>query len=171
MMGTTARLVLFVSSYAPLFVLFAVLRSFGRGWPEVLCYAVAALGVLGLVTVWLLATRSAADFHHLTGSRSRDAEVLSYLVGYVVPFAAVDASTHTRIALGVFAVLLAALYLRAAVFYIHPLLLIAGLHVFDATTDSGVPLIVLTRRRVLPQVQTIRAVTIAPGVLVERGRP
>ena len=55
-----------------------------------------------------------------------------------LPFAAVDASTKTKIALGVFAVILAALYLRAAIFYIHPLLLMAGYHVYDATTGKYV---------------------------------
>jgi hypothetical protein len=83
----------------------------------------------------------------------------------------VDASSRTKVALGLFAVILAALYLRAAIFYIHPLLLIAGYHVYEAMTEAEVPVIVVTRRSFLPQHDTVWATRLSPGVLVERKRP
>ncbi|MDT4923664.1 MAG: hypothetical protein QOG01_1377 [Pseudonocardiales bacterium] len=171
MLGTTARLVLFVSSYAPLLVLFAVLDSFGPGWPSAVCWSVAGTSVLALFAVWTLASRTAPDWLRLSASRNRDADVMAYFVSYVVPFAAVDASTRTKIALGVFGVILAALYLRASIFYIHPLLLLAGYHVYDATTDAGIPVTVISRRRFLPQDDVVWAATISPSVHVERKAP
>jgi hypothetical protein len=171
MLGTTARLVLFVSSYAPLLVLFAVLDSFGAGWPSAVCWSVAGASVLALVAVWALASRTAADWLRLTGSRNRDADVMAYFVSYVVPFAAVDANTRTKIALGVFAVILGALYLRASIFYIHPLLLLAGYHVYDATTEAGIPVTLISRRRFLPQADVLWAAAIGPSVQVERKAP
>jgi hypothetical protein len=170
MLATTARLVLFVSSYAPLLALFAVLESFGPGWPSIVCAVAAGASVLLLVIVWRLAGSTAADNVRLVSSRSRDGEVMAYFVSYVVPFAVVDASTRTKVALGLFAVILAALYLRAAIFYIHPLLLIAGYHVYEAMTEAEVPVIVVTRRSFLPQHDTVWATRLSPGVLVERKR-
>ncbi|MBV9593546.1 MAG: hypothetical protein JO147_07125, partial [Actinobacteria bacterium] len=71
------------------------------------------------------------------------------------------------LALAVFAVLLAAMYVRSAVFYVHPLLLLAGLHIYEATTVSGRPITLITRRRHLTQNARLFAVTVAPAVYAE----
>lgn len=170
MLGATARLVLFVSSYAPLLVLFAVLDSFGRGWPSIVCASVAALSVAALIGVWRALGSLAPDNLRLSSSRSRDADVMAYFVSYVVPFAALEATTRTKIALGLFAVILAALYLRASIFYIHPLLLIVGYHVYDAVTEAAVPVTVVTRQRFLTQHEVLWAAAVGPSVYVERRR-
>jgi hypothetical protein len=168
----TSRLVLFVSSYAPLLALFAILDSFGRGWPSVVCAAVAAASVLALWLVWSLIGRSAGSWQVLASSRNRDSDVMAFFVTYVVPFAAAqDANVRTRVALAVFAVVIAALYVRSAIFYVHPLLLLAGLHVFEATTEAGIPIIVITRQRYLHQHQTLWTTLFAPGVYLEKKQP
>ena len=172
MIGVLARLVLFVSSYAPLLALFAILDSFGPGWPSVVCASVAVLSVAGLVAVWVVPRSGAGDWLRLRESSGRDHEVMGYFVSYVIPFAAADAaSTRTRVALAVFAVVIAALYLRAAIFYIHPLLLLVGVHVYGATTDDGAPVIVLTRRRFLRQHEQLWAVPFGQSVYREVAHP
>jgi len=169
MLTPAARLVLFVSAYAPLLALFAILDSFGPGWPSVLCAAVAVLGVVGLWGVWTLVGRSAGDWQVLESSRNRDSDMMAFFVTYVVPFAAAqDASGRTRIALGVFAVVVAALYVRSSIFYVHPLLLLAGYHVFEATTQAGIPVILITRRRYLRQRETVWTTLVAPAVYLEK---
>ena len=171
MLTVTARLVLFVSAYAPLLALFAILDSFGPGWPSMVCAAAAILGVLALWVVWALLRRSAGDWLALESSRNRDADVMAFFVTYVVPFAAAqDAGRRTRIALVVFAVVIAALYVRSAIFYVHPLLLLAGYHVFEATTRAGIPVILITRARYLRQRDTIWTTLVAPGVYLEKKR-
>lgn len=160
-----ARLTLFVSSYAPLLALFAILNSFGRGWPSIVCAALSAVSVALLVVVWRVSGTGAGDWIALRESRNRDGEVMAYFVFYVIPFAAVDSpDDRTKIALATFFVIVAALYLRAAVFYIHPLLLLAGLHVYDAVTTDDSPVIVMTRRRFLPQEERIWVVGIGQSV-------
>ena len=172
MLTVTARLVLFVSSYAPLLALFAILDSFGPGWPSVLCAAIAALSVLALWVVWTLVGRSAGNWLVLVASRNRDSDVMAFFVTYVVPFAAAqDANARTRIALSVFAVVIAALYVRSAIFYVHPLLLLCGYHVFEATTEAGIPITLVTRQRYLRQRDTVWTTLIAPAVFLEKKRP
>jgi hypothetical protein len=171
LLTVTARLVLFVSAYAPLLALFAILDSFGRGWPSVLCACVAIVSVLALVVFWSLMGRSAGNWITLTSSRSRDGDVMAFFVSYVVPFAAAqDAQVRTRVALGLFAIIIAALYVRSAVFYTHPLLLLAGYHIHEAATAAGVPVVVITRRRYLRQNETIWTCLISPDVYREKGR-
>ncbi|UQX87348.1 hypothetical protein M6D93_13700 [Jatrophihabitans telluris] len=172
MLTAPTRLVLFVSSYAPLLALFALLDSFGSGWPSVACAAVAVLGVLALLVVWFLAARSTGEWVRLASARSRDTEVMAFFVSYVVPFAAAGAGDRRqRLALLAFAVIIAALYVRSAVFYVNPLLLLAGYHVFDAVTDTEVPITVICRRRHLRQTEVLWAVSLEPGVYRERNRP
>lgn len=172
MLTVTARLVLFVSSYAPLLALFAILDSFGPGWPSMLCAAVAAVSVLALWVVWTLVGRSAGNWLVLVASRNRDSDVMAFFVTYVVPFAAAqDANGRTRIALAVFAVVIAALYVRSAIFYVHPLLLLCGYHVFEATTEAGIPITLVTRQRYLRQRDTAWTTLIAPAVFLEKKKP
>lgn len=172
MLTVIARLVLFVSSYAPLLALFAILDSFGQGWPSMVCAAAAAVSVFALWVVWNLVGRSAGDWLQLESSRNRDSDVMAFFVTYVVPFAAAqDANGRTRIALGVFALVIAALYVRSAIFYVHPLLLLAGYHVFEATTPAGIPIILVTRQRHLRQRDKVWTTLIAPAVYLEKKRP
>ncbi len=172
MLTVAARLVLFASSYAPLLALFAILDSFGQGLPSIICAAVAAGSVVALVVVWAMAGSAAGNWLELTSSRSRDSDVMAFFITYVVPFAAAqDATGRTRVALLVFAVVIAALYVRSAIFYVHPLLLLAGYHVFEATTPAGVPIILITRQRYLRQNDTLWTTQIAPAVHLEKKRP
>jgi hypothetical protein len=162
------RLTLFVSSYAPLLALFAILDSFGRGWPSQLCASLSGASVVVLLALWVAAGRGAGDWLRLRESRNRDADVMGYFVSYVIPFAAVGtADTRTKIALAAFALIVAALYLRAAVFYIHPLLLLVGVHVYDAVTDDGSPVTVLTTRRFLRQDSPVWVTAVGQSVYRE----
>ncbi|MBI5341591.1 MAG: hypothetical protein HZB45_28260 [Mycolicibacterium rufum] len=167
--SVVARGVLFVSSYAPLLILFAVLKSFGPGWPSRVC-VIVGLGSVALLIVGWMVTQRKLSFNYLEfqGARSRDADVMAYVVSYVVPFAAATNADDpaTRWALALFAALIAVLYIRAAVFCVHPLLLLAGIHVYEATHD-GVPTIVLTRQRHLRQQCRLQVVRIAPNVYAE----
>lgn len=168
-MSVLARVVLFVSSYAPLLLLFAVLRSFGHGWPTTVCLGVAIGSVLALITIWMLIkTQMSVDNAAFTETKSRDSEVMAYMVSYVVPFAAATNTDHaTRWGLALFAAIIAALYIRSAVFYVHPLLLLAGIHVYEAARND-VPVIVLTRQRFLRQSCNLRVVTLGLNVYLEK---
>jgi hypothetical protein len=122
--------------------------------------------------VWAMGGSSAGNWLELTSSRNRDSDVMAFFVTYVVPFAAAqDATGRTKLALAVFAIVIAALYVRSAIFYVHPLLLLAGYHVYEATTKAGVPIIVITRQRYLRQHDTLWTTLIAPAVHREKKQP
>lgn len=168
-MSWFAKGVLFTSSYAPLLALFWLLSSLGPGWSEVAGYA-AAVSTLSLVGVWLLLTRfGSVDNVSFAGARNRDSEVMAYVVTYVVPFAAAASTLESggRWALVLFACLIGTLYIRSGVFYVHPLLLIVGIHAYEVTR-SGIPCMLLTRRGYLRQVEQLPVAEISPNVFVER---
>ena len=170
-MSVISRVILLISSYAPLLTLFAILGSFGSGWPSYVCAGIALTSVIALLLVWMLQkSQLHPDLAKIEQSRSRDADVMAYVVSYVVPFAAAvnPLEDATRWALAVFALLIAVLYVRSAVFYVHPLLLLVGIHVYEATRD-GAPVIVLTRRRHLRHEESMRVIKISESTYREVG--
>jgi hypothetical protein len=145
-----AQFALFLSSYSPLFAVFALLDSFGAGWPTQICIGLAAAGVLLPVLVFLAARRLAPQSLHVESAQVRDGDALAYIATYLVPFAAVAATTaRERGALGLFVLLIAVLYVRSGLFYINPLLALVGYRLFQITTPAGASVVLLTRRRFL----------------------
>jgi len=94
---------------------------------------------------------------------------MAYVVTYVVPFAAAASTLESggRWALVLFALIIGILYIRSSVFYVHPLLLMVGIHVYEVSR-SGIPCILLTRRSYLRQAEQISVVEIGSNVYFER---
>jgi hypothetical protein len=149
-MTAFAQFALFLSSYSPLFAVFALLDSFGSGWPPRVCLLVAAVGLMLPVLMFLIARRLAPQSLHVESSQVRDGDALAYIATYLVPFAAISATTaRERGALGLFVVLIAVLYVRSELFYIDPLLALVGYRLFQVATPAGTSAVLLTRRRFL----------------------
>jgi hypothetical protein len=157
-MTVLAQFALFLSSYSPLFAVFALLDSFGIGWPVRVCVGVAIVGLLLPIMVFLVARRLAPQSLHVESAQVRDGDALAYIATYLVPFAAITATTaRERGALGLFVFLVAVLYVRSELFYINPLLALVGYRLFQVTTPAGASVVVLTRRRFLRSDIELRA--------------
>ena len=150
-MTAFAQVLLFLSSYAPLFAVFALLDSFGRGWPSVACAVTAVVGCLMPLVVLPLVKKKVTPLPlRVVTSQLRDGDALAYVATYLVPFAAIGATTpRERLALGLFFLMLAVIYVRSELFYINPLLALAGLRLFQVTTPKGASVVLITRRRFL----------------------
>lgn len=149
-MTALAQFALFLSSYSPLFAVFALLDSFGSGWPTRVCLGVAVVGLLLPALIFLIARRLAPQSLRVESSQIRDGDALAYIATYLVPFAAITATTaRERGALGLFVFLIAMLYVRSELFYINPLLALVGYRLFQVATPAGTSVVLLTRRRFL----------------------
>jgi hypothetical protein len=138
---------LFLSSYVPLFVVFALLDSFGKGWPTGACLILAALGLVALPLVFLVTHNLEPQRLKAETSQVRDGDALAYIATYLVPFAATTATTgRERAALGLFVLLIAVLYVRAELIYINPLLAIAGYRLFQIATPNGASVVLISPR-------------------------
>jgi hypothetical protein len=145
-----ARLILFVSSYAPLFGVFALLDSFGKGAPTLVCVALAAAGVLVVPLILLRVRRLAPQRLEAASCQIRDGDAIAYIATYLVPFAAVTATTaRERAALGLFVALIAIIYIRSELFYINPLLAVAGYRLFQVVTPANASVVLVTTRAFL----------------------
>lgn len=149
-MTVLAQFLLFLSSYCPLLAVFALLDSFGSGWPSQVCAGLAIIGLLIPIAVLLVARRIAPQSLHVESSQIRDGDALAYIATYLVPFAAITATTaRERGALGLFVFLIAVIYVRSELFYINPLLALVGYRLFQVTTPTGSSVVLLSGRRFL----------------------
>ena len=151
-MTAAAQILLFLSSYAPLFGVFALLDSFGKGWPTIVCLILTGLGVVIPIIVSVITRhRLLPQPLRVATAQIRDGDALAYVATYLVPFAAINISTgRERGALGLFVLLLAVLYVRNELFYVNPLLSVAGYRLFQVVTPTGASVVLISDRHFLP---------------------
>lgn len=163
-----ARVTLFVSSYAPLLVVIALLDSFGSWIVSVACLALAGGSLLAL---WLAlrSWRTLATTRVVTArARHRDADAIAYVAGYLVPFVSLGASDwRERAALLIFLGLLAILYIQAHLFYVNPVLALVGFRLFELETDTGRIMLLITKRSFLQARARIDVHTVSDYVFLE----
>jgi membrane protein YdbS with pleckstrin-like domain len=154
-----AQLLLFISSFSPLFAVFALLDSLGSGWPSRACAIVAAVGLLvPLIVIPVARKRISPTSLNAVSSQIRDGDTLAYIATYLIPFAAIQAITgRERFALAIFVLMITVIYVRSELFYINPFLAIVGYRLFQVTTPKGSSVVLISRRRFLPANISIHA--------------
>src|ERR1700693_5744628 len=132
------RLILFLSSYAPLFLIIAV-----RGWKDSrsLAIALAAIAVLAVLVLFVflhVVRKLSADKVAISSVISRDGDAMSYIVTYLLPFLAVKLNDPTdAISLGVVLCVIGLLYVNSNMIHTNPVLNIAGYHIFEIEDSNG----------------------------------
>ena len=168
-MTALSQAILFLSSYSPLLAVFALLNTFGEGVPSIVCAALAVVGAASLPLLFALNRSTAAQQVRIATATPRDGEVLAYIASYLVPFASIAAQTiRERIAVGIFIGLIAVLYVRTEMFYVNPLLALAGIRVFAVQTPAGTPIVLLCRRRFIQPNSSITARRFSDYVWMEK---
>jgi hypothetical protein len=162
---------LFVSSYFPLAFIsfFLLLRIQQPVW------AVAALliGGLGLALLLLYMYHIAPGLAPLeikiTSYRKREDQVMAYIAGYLVPFAALStAGWEQAVALLIFIGLLGWVYVNSAMLFINPVLSILGFHLYDISVeDSEESLSLLARHRVT-RGEALLVIALGDGMVLEK---
>jgi hypothetical protein len=144
------RVLLFLSSYFPLTLIFAV-QLLLRNRPE---WAAAALtlGTIGLLGISIY-LRVARTLNPITIKveivRRRDGEAMSYIVSYLLPFLTMSSgSIGDAIGLVIFLIVLGILYINSDMIHINPMLNVAGWHVYEVEMAGGEIGTLISKRRV-----------------------
>ncbi len=159
-----ARIRLFVSSYAPLFLILAV--RFDTRWLQITC---AALFTFGVFTAWLLVHRAKTKTLPvaITVARADDlgAEVGGYLTSYLLPFITVSSpSTEDVISYFIFLMVACVIYVRSDLVRANPTFYLVGYRILGITTRTGTRTYLLTKRE--PRIGETVQVVDAAGILV-----
>lgn len=161
------RIALFLSSYAPLFLLLAYAnRSCGTVWHVLV--GTAAVSVLALVLVMLARRREKGPRLVVAHSQPKDGDVLAYTATYLLPFLGIDLTkTDDVVLFAGFLLVLGVVYINSNMLFVNPVLSVAGYHSFEVEDTHGHVYSVITRRRDLEPDTPIRPSQVDRYVRVE----
>lgn len=163
------RIILFFSSYSPLFLIVAM-----RGWRDSHYFAtglvaVSAVSVLVLFVFLRTAQKLAADRIKVESVASRDGDAMSYIVTYLLPFLAVKLNDVTDVgSLAMVLVVIAILYVNSNMIYTNPVLNVAGYHVFEIHDADGKTTALICKRAYIRTGSEIDVISLGDYVLLEK---
>jgi hypothetical protein len=146
------QLILLVSAYSPLALVYAFLGTFGDGRVAAGLVGLATLSWVGLALFIRSSRRFGVEALEIAGNRPRDSDAVGYVVTYLLPFVmGANPRLEEKIATGVFFVLIGVLYLRAHLFYVNPVLSLVGYRLFEVEIGHGTYLLISRRRALRPK--------------------
>ncbi len=136
MSGLLLKIRMFVSSYAPLFLILAI--RFDDRWLQAACAAIAALGVLTLsLLLHAMKGKNKTPFS-IVAVADQGTEVAGYLATYLLPFLTIsEPALNDLVAYGLFLVVAGIVYVQSDMVQINPLLYVMGYRVSGITTSDG----------------------------------
>lgn len=160
------RLLLFLSSYFPLAMIFFVLFVQKNRSSALAVLVVGVLGLVGmLVYLWTATTLSPfpVKVQHL---QRRDSEAMSYVVSYLVPFLSIPFSGWQQgVALSIFFLMLSILYINSGMIHINPMLNLLGYKIYEIEDAEGGTHAVVSRRRI-SRGETLSVIKIDEDILL-----
>jgi hypothetical protein len=163
------RLILFLSSYAPLFLIVAM-----RGWRDTrpVAYALIGVAVVSVIVLFVFlssARKLAPGKVSVASVVSRDGDVMSYIVTYLLPFLAVKLNDPMDVgSLVVVFIVIAILYVNSNMIQTNPVLNLVGYHVFEIEDADGKNASLICKRTYIRTGSEINAVSIGDYVLLEK---
>lgn len=172
---------MFLSSMAPLLIVFALLDTFGSTTTSMLSIGLALVSVVGhlLLLAMLsrnqLGTATHEHAHQISNAEERGGDVMAYVATYLIPFAGFKAhDLRSAAALAIFLLVIGALYVRSGLFAINPGLAIVGFHLYRAelklADGSNRSTNLLTRASIPPGWVTLQAHQLGPDLLIAFGK-
>jgi hypothetical protein len=164
-----ARILLFLSSYAPLFVVFALRNPCQSLLVEIALYGIAAISVLGLLLFIRQGLSIAATTIEIKSASNRDAEAMAYVVTYFIPFLGVTCSDMSSIvSIFLVYVVICVIYVTANLIHVNPVLNLMGYHLFEIEDTNGKPSTLITRRDYVAPHDKIPAAMLSNYILLEK---
>jgi hypothetical protein len=133
------RVLLFLSSYWPLFFILAVLFFSKNLVISLICAAICIIGPVG-VSGYLRYCRKQHQRRsvRLRNYQRRDSEVMSYIASYVVPLATLSLDLFSQMLILItFLLLLLILYVNSNMIYINPMLNLFGYHLYEIEVEGS----------------------------------
>jgi hypothetical protein len=162
------RVVLFLSSYTPLFLIMAV--KYGKGH----CYFALTMVLLGVISVVLLlfylkrSSSLAIDNVTVEKISGKDTEAMSYIVTYLIPFLDIKIDElSSSISLLLLFFVVGVLYVHSNLIYINPTLNLLRYHLFEIELEGGRTSALLSKRRFVERGASIPVVSLGEQILLE----
>jgi phosphatidylglycerophosphate synthase len=163
-----ARFLLFLSSYFPLAAIFFILFVGKQPWVAIGILSIGLLGLLGMTWYLRVVNRIGPIQVKVRDIQRRDAEAMSYIVSYLIPFLAVPFNGWEQgFALSIFFVVLGILYVNSNMIHINPMLNLVGFHLYEITFEDGAIHSLITRRRIV-RGEKLSVIKVGEDILLEK---
>ena len=133
------------------------------------CFFGSGVSVL-ILCIFIAQAKKLAAMRIAIGTvRSKDGDVMSYIVTYLLPFVAVKLDDPKDVAsLGVLLFVVGLLYVNSNMIYTNPVLNIAGYHVFEVEDSDGKVSALICRRSYVRKNSELDVISIGDYVLLEK---
>ena len=163
------EILLFMSSFSPLLIVFALLGTFMQGWINyVVLVGLALISNIGLAMFFKYAQKREPDDVIVKSAGKRDGDAIGYFATYILPFAALAVSNwQQRLAVVMVLVVIGCLYVRAHLFYINPVLALVGFQLFDIEIEDRT-IIVISKKRFISNGASLKVLSLNDYIFLEK---
>ena len=141
------KIVLFISSYSPLFLILAI--RFEEPPLRIAMGVVALTGVVLLGTLLLVAVNAEPREHIVVKVEDRGGEVAAYIATYLLPLVVLTVPTaYNLVGYGLFLIVSATVFVQSRMVYINPLVYLTGRRILAVTTEAEEVVFVINRRSI-----------------------
>lgn len=164
------RVMLFVSSYFPLALIYGIFLV--KAHP-VWAAAIVFFGLLGLLIMLIYflgaAQGKAASHETIASVQQHDGDTMSYIASYLIPFVSFPLGDWTQVtAIVIFLVVLLIVYVNSNMIYINPMLSILGYHLYEVEFAQGKLSHYLISTRRLWRDDSVTVIRIGDGMFLEK---
>lgn len=169
MISKTAKVLLFFSSYLPMWPILVVIYWGRVGSLISIPFCAIAVGIVGILGVRWWVRTTAPDTFHVKSADRRDSDSVAYIVTYITPFLNLAAATPQEL-LGValLFVVIMLVYVSSDMIYVNPMLNLVGLRMYAVETEEGPTITVLSSTELMKKGEMIAAVGMTDAIYWEK---
>lgn len=156
MLSKFIKLILFLSSYSPVFFIFTIQNPFKETYVRWILFGIGILSILALFFVLKNTNSNSGHFAKVNEINSKDGEAMSYIVTYLVPFLGLNFSDiKTTGSLLILFGVLAILYVNSNLIYTNPILNLFSYHIYEIQIDNSKTIMLITKKNQIMINETI----------------
>ena len=170
MASVLARILLFLSSYFPLAVIFFIKLMPGQYITAIVILLIGSAGLIGMLVYIRLARKMAPVSVTINSISRKGAETMSYIFSYVIPFMpAPGDKPNDVVSLGIIFGVLGLIYVNSNMIHVNPMLYAFGFKLYEIENENGDAFSLLTRRRIR-RGQILSVVKIGEDIILDKGK-
>lgn len=136
MLNTLGKLLFFLSANSPVFLIWGVFQFANNPSVSLFLFAISLLSYVGMFCLFASAKqRQSKVLYNLHINNNVNSQMMEYMVSYILPFVSLNNinSIETFVALCIYYAVLFGIYLKSDVFYVNPILNLAGYSIYKVT--------------------------------------
>lgn len=165
MSSKLTKLMFFLSSYFPLFLILTFTKSNTWGYWHLTPLIIGCSALLWLGGWFLWAKNRSSEQIIIKKSKSKDPEVVAYIISYLLPMAGNKLSEFDGIiTIIIFFIVIMILNLNSNLVYINPILNIIGYHLYEVELGSGNEIMLISKSERLLIGQSINVKRVSEAI-------